>query len=88
VVGAAQFEAGGGRSYVFLIKLSADGQGRYLGAWGDQAQFANGLAVDGLDVVIVGQYMGAPDFGGGALPPSGANDRNAFVALFDFTSSP
>lgn len=68
---------------VFVAKLDPMGGHLWSYSFGDsQAQHALGIGVDAMGrAVLVGQYAGKIDFGGGALTSAGGDD--AFVAKLD-----
>ncbi len=81
--GGALFSAG--LSDVFLVKYSPAGQhlwSKRFGAAGNDAGMA--VSTDGSgNVIIVGSFEGAVDFGGGALTSAGM--RDIFVAKYSAT---
>jgi hypothetical protein len=86
--GAMDFGGGGtidnaNGANVFVAKLDAMGGHVWSYSFGDpQAQHALGIGVDAMGrAVIVGQYTGKIDFGGGPLASAGGDD--GFIAKLD-----
>jgi hypothetical protein len=74
-------------SDAFVVKLTADGKiawGRTFGAGRDDV--ANGVAVRGDRVVVVGQFLDQLDLGELKHPAAGSDDM--FVAAFDRAGEP
>jgi len=83
VIGAATLASAGG-SDLFVAKLSSAGTVVWARRFGDVAvrQRVRGLAADASgNVVLVGDFDGSLDFGGGALTSAGQQD--VFVAKLD-----
>jgi hypothetical protein len=80
--GALVSNGGGNATDVFVAKLNAQGGHVWSERYGDSlVQGAQGLAVDSsANVIAVGHYDGAPDFGGGPLPFTGSG---AFTVKLD-----
>ncbi|MFT3770294.1 MAG: nucleotide-binding protein [Minicystis sp.] len=80
--GGALTSAGGSDAFVAKLDAAA-GNHVWSKRFGDGAfQIAHGVAADATgNVVVVGDFAGDVDFGGGAIPSKGNTD--AFVALFD-----
>ena len=82
----------GGRD-AFLVKFNASGTHLWSRRFGDaDDQIATGVAVDPTDnIVLVGDFSGSIDFGGGALvaqKPPGIITTDVFVAKFAPDSTP
>jgi hypothetical protein len=80
--GGGPMTSAGGKD-LFLVKLGADGShvwSKHLGDGADQAWAS--VAIDAAgNVVVVGSFAGAVDFGGGPLASAGGDD--IFVAKLD-----
>ncbi|APR84643.1 Hypothetical protein A7982_09992 [Minicystis rosea] len=87
LAGAADFGGGTltsvGNTDVFVASYDYAGTFMWAKRFGDaQAQSGTGIAVDGLgNTLIIGDFAGAIDFGGGALTSAGGTD--VFVAKLD-----
>ena len=70
-----------GASDIFVAKLAPDGAPMWAKSFGDgKNQSARGIAADAQgNVVVVGQFVGSVDFGGGALTSVGPNFDDAFL---------
>ncbi|NUO47490.1 MAG: hypothetical protein HOV80_01395 [Polyangiaceae bacterium] len=81
-LGGAPLTSAGGDD-VFLAKFDAAGNHVWSKRFGNaSAQIPFGLATDGSgNIVIIGQFEGSMDFGGGALTSAGALD--VFLAKLD-----
>jgi hypothetical protein len=69
---------------LFMVKFAPDGTHVWSKRFGDAAltQYARAVAVDGSNnIVLVGDFDGTLDFGGGPMTTAGASDL--FVARFD-----
>jgi hypothetical protein len=93
MVGNAAFGSitlsGSGGSDAFAALLDAGGEIVWVKRWGDDAdQEATAIAFDNDQavIVVVGDFAGSIDFGGGALASKGAAD--AFIAAFSASGSP
>jgi len=73
---------------VFLAKLDPAGAHRWSRGYGDsEAQWASSVASDPSEnIVVVGRFEGALDFGGGQLLSAG--DADVFVAKFEGRPQP
>lgn len=73
----------GGQTDIFVAKFGSDGAHLWSKRFGGTSpQSGYGVAVDASgNVIIVGRFYGAVDFGGGALASGGSDD--IFVAKFD-----
>jgi hypothetical protein len=80
--GGGPLTSAGGQD-IFVAKLDPNGGHLWSKRYGDAAeQFGASVAVDdGGNVVVVGYFAGAVDFGGGPLPSAGGQD--IFVAKLD-----
>lgn len=70
-----------GATDIFVAKLSPDGAPIWAKGFGDaKDQSARGIAADAQgNVVVVGQFVGTVNFGGGALTSVGPNFDDAFL---------
>ncbi len=72
---------------LFLARFKPDGTAEELFGWGaPKGQYGNDIMVlDNGDVVVVGMYQDAPDFGGGplALEPGLGSSYNVLIARFN-----
>jgi hypothetical protein len=78
-----------GGTDVFLAKFDPSGAPLWSKRFGNGSteQEGRGIAIDGAgNVLLTGFYMGAIDFGGGALPSAGL--RDVFLAKFDPAGTP
>ena len=80
--GAGPLTSAGGFD-VFIVHYDASGNHLWSTRYGDAgADFANGVALDNNgNIIVVGKFWGAIDFGGGALTSVGGYD--VFVAKLD-----
>jgi len=81
-LGGSEFSAGNAEN-VFLVKLDKDGKHVWSHDFGttNSAESATSLALDGDKPVIVGNFTGSIDFGGGNLVSAGIYDM--FLAKLD-----
>ncbi len=66
---------------IFVAKFAPDGAALWAKSFGDgKNQSARGVAVDAQgNVVVVGQFVGSVDFGGGSFTSVGPNFDDAFI---------
>ncbi|MBU1073213.1 hypothetical protein KKG45_08190, partial [bacterium] len=89
----ADFDFGGGPlicaglTDIFVVKLGADGEHIWSHSYGDIAQDgASSLAIDSDDdVLLLGDFIGTVDFGGGGLTSAGSGDY--FLVKFQSNGS-
>lgn len=74
-----------GASDIFVAKLAPDGTPIWAKSFGDgKDQSARGVAADAQgNVIVVGQFVGTVNFGGGAFTSVGPNFDDAFIVKLD-----
>jgi hypothetical protein len=84
--GGGGLTSAGGRD-IFVAQFDAGGTHLWSKRFGDAShQYAFGITADGSgNVIVTGQFLGALDFGGGALTCAGVDD--IYVARFDATGN-
>lgn len=71
-----------GGTDAFVAKYDSDALLEWALAWGDaEDQQANAVALDGQDIIVVGQFRSQIDFGGSAITSHGSQD--GFIVKLD-----